>query len=131
MNKVPTDLHKALSSASKFKKAWQNLTPIARRDFVSWINSAKQVETHKRRIKRACSMLAAGKRRPCCYSIVPMGLYKTLGANPKAQAQWKGLTSDQRRDLVDWIESSKDSETYKLRIHKACSMLAAGKRRMQ
>ncbi|MGH7939374.1 MAG: YdeI/OmpD-associated family protein, partial [Bryobacteraceae bacterium] len=41
--------------------------PIARRDWIHWIISAKQAETRTRRIKNACSMLAAGKRRPCCF----------------------------------------------------------------
>jgi hypothetical protein len=37
-------------------------------------------------------MLAAGKRRPCCYSIVPLNLHKALVAAPKAKAQWHDLT---------------------------------------
>jgi len=32
-----------------------------------WITSAKQAEKRKRRIENACSMLAAGKRRVCCF----------------------------------------------------------------
>ena len=62
--KVPTDFRKALAAAPKAKAQWGDLTPIARRDFISWIESAKQPETHRRRIDKACSMLAAGKRRP-------------------------------------------------------------------
>jgi hypothetical protein len=47
------------------KAQWSDLTPIERRDFISWMDSAKeQPETHKRRIEKACAMLAAGKRRP-------------------------------------------------------------------
>jgi uncharacterized protein YdeI (YjbR/CyaY-like superfamily) len=46
------------------KAQWRDLTPIARRDFISWIDSAKQPETRTRRIGKACAMLAAGKRRP-------------------------------------------------------------------
>jgi len=61
---VPMDLREALAAASKAKAQWKDLTPIARRDFISWIDSAKQLETRKRRIERACSMLAAGKRLP-------------------------------------------------------------------
>jgi len=68
--RVPTDLGKALAATPTAKVQWNDLTPIARRDFITWIDSAKQPETRRRRIERACSMLAAGKRRPCCYSIV-------------------------------------------------------------
>src|SRR3989344_4420148 len=92
--KAPTDLRKSLVATPKVEALWKDLTPIARRDFISWIESAKQLETRKRRIEVACSKLLAGKRRPCCYAIVPMNLYKTLGVNKKAKTTWSGLTPD-------------------------------------
>ena len=61
---VPTDLRKALAAAAPAKAQWRDLTPIERRDFISWMDSTKHPEAHKRRIEKACSMLAAGKRRP-------------------------------------------------------------------
>ena len=61
---LPVDLRKALAAAPVAKAQWRDLTPIARRDFISWIDSAKQPETRRRRIEKACSMLAVGKRRP-------------------------------------------------------------------
>jgi hypothetical protein len=65
--KVPADLRKALAAASpKAREAWADITPMARRDYVHWIVSAKQAETRARRIDKACDMLAQGKRRPCC-----------------------------------------------------------------
>jgi uncharacterized protein YdeI (YjbR/CyaY-like superfamily) len=112
------------------KAQWRDLTPIARRDFISWIDSAKQPETRKRRIEKACSMLAAGKRRPCCYSIVSFDLYTALNGTPKAKAQWSDLTPIERRDFISWMDSAKQQpEAHKRRIEKACVMLAAGKRR--
>ena len=127
--RVPTDLGKALAASPKTKAKWTDLTPIARRDFISWIDSAKQLETRKRRIERACSMLIAGKRRPCCYSIVSFDLFTALNAAPKAKAQWSDLTSIERRDFIAWMDSEKEKEAHKGRIEKACAMLAAGKRR--
>lgn len=108
---------------------WNELTPIARRDFISWIDSAKQSETRTRRIERACDMLVAGKRRPCCYAVVPLDLHKALAAAPKAKAQWSDLTPTGRRDFIGWIESAKQRETRKTRIQQACEMIAAGKQR--
>ena len=64
---VPADLKKALAGAPKARALWSDITPIARRDWIHWITSAKQSETRARRIKNACSMLAAGKRRVCCF----------------------------------------------------------------
>jgi uncharacterized protein YdeI (YjbR/CyaY-like superfamily) len=126
--RVPMDLRKALAANPKAKAQWSDLTPIARRDFISWIESAKQPETHRRRIEVACSKLVAGKRRPCCYAIVPMGVYKALAATPKAKAQWRDLTPNARRDFVDWIDSANEPEMRTRRIEKACAMLASGKR---
>src|SRR5438270_1518249 len=116
---VPADLGKTLAAAPIAKTKWKDLTPIARRDFISWIDSAKQVETRKRRIEKACSMLAAGKRRPCCYSIVSFNLYTALNATPKAKTQWSGLTPIERRNFIGWMDSAKEQpEAHKRRIEK-------------
>src|SRR5438034_5030344 len=127
--RVPTDLRKALAAAPTAKAQWRDLTPIARRDFISWIDSAKQPETRRRRIEKACSMLVAGKRRPCCYSIVSFNLYTALAAVPKAKARWSDLTPIERRDFISWMDSAKQPEAHRRRVEKACAVLAAGKRR--
>jgi Bacteriocin-protection, YdeI or OmpD-Associated/Restriction endonuclease len=78
----PADLRKALAAAAEARAVWSDLTPIARRDWIHWITSAKQSETRARRIRNACEMLAAGKRRVCCFDR--SGFYsKNFGA-PKA-----------------------------------------------
>jgi hypothetical protein len=64
--RVPMDLRKALQAAPTAKALWAQITPMARRDWILWISSAKQEETRERRIENACDMLASGKRRPCC-----------------------------------------------------------------
>ena len=125
--KVPMDLRNALASAPKVMTVWKSLTPIARRDFISWIEGAKRAETRTRRIKVACSKLMAGKRRPCCYAIVPMNLYKALSANPKSKAKWRDLTPTERRDFIGWIDSASQPETRTGRIEKVCAILASGK----
>ena len=37
----PTDLRKALAATPMAKAQWSDLTPIERRDFISWMDSAK------------------------------------------------------------------------------------------
>jgi len=65
---VPADLRRALAHAApKTRELWSDITTNARRDWIHWITSSKQPETRARRIKNACSMLAAGKRRVCCF----------------------------------------------------------------
>jgi len=81
--KVPADLRKALASANpKARGLWSDITPNARRDWIHWISSAKQSETRARRIKNACSMLAGGKRRVCCFDR--SGFYSKSLSAPKA-----------------------------------------------
>jgi len=126
--KASTDLRRALAAAPTAKVQWSDLTPIARSDFILWIDAAKQPETRRRRIERTCEMLAAGKRRPCCFSVVPFDLHKALAAGPTAKAQWSGLTPSARRNVIRWIDSANPPETRKGRIEKVCTMLAAGKR---
>ena len=65
--RVPADLWKALAAAPKARALWSDITPMARRDWIHWITSAKQPETRARRVVNACSMLDAGKRRVCCF----------------------------------------------------------------
>jgi hypothetical protein len=80
--RVPVDLRKALAAAPVAQAVWSDITSIARRDWIVWITSAKQSSTRARRIHNACEMLAAGKRRVCCFDR--SGFYsKSFGA-PKA-----------------------------------------------
>jgi hypothetical protein len=80
---IPADLKKALAGTTpKTRAVWSDITPIARRDWIQWMTSAKQPETRARRIKNACSMLAAGKRRPCCFDR--SGFYDKSLSAPKA-----------------------------------------------
>jgi hypothetical protein len=64
---VPADLQKALAAAPPACALWSDITPKARRDWIHWITTAKRPETRARRVENACSMLAAGKRRVCCF----------------------------------------------------------------
>lgn len=82
--RMPTDLRKALPASPAARAVWTDITPVARRDWIHWITSAKQSETRARRIRNACEMLAGGKRRVCCFDR--SGFYsKSFGA-PKAAA---------------------------------------------
>ena len=65
--RVPMDLRKALAAAPRAQALWADITPIARRDWILWISSAKQPETRRSRIEKACAMLGSGKRRVCCF----------------------------------------------------------------
>lgn len=77
--RVPADLRKALATAPDARAQWASLTPVARRDWIQWLDSAKKAETRARRIVSSLDMLACGKRRVCCFDR--SGIYsKALGA---------------------------------------------------
>lgn len=66
VHKLPTDLKKTLISA-KVIEAWEDITPLARNEWICWVEDAKKPETRAKRIQIAGENLAAGKRRPCCW----------------------------------------------------------------
>jgi len=68
---LPADLKKALMSDAKALETWEDITPLARNEWICWIESAKKVETRARRIAWGCSSLSDGKRRPCCWPGCP------------------------------------------------------------
>lgn len=66
--KVPADLKKALQADPQAHALWTDITPMARWDWVRWVDTVKLVETRKERPDKVRSMLKAGKRRPCCFN---------------------------------------------------------------
>jgi hypothetical protein len=91
--RVPTDLRKALAAAPMARAGWEDITPMARRDWIFSISSAKQPETRKRRIEKACDMLACGKRRLCCFP----GVKWLMEKNAKSCGMWLRLPNSQNR----------------------------------
>ena len=71
VHKMPTDLRKSLTSVLTAQKAWEDITPLARNEFICWIEDAKKPETRVHRIERTCNELIQGKRRPCCWPGCP------------------------------------------------------------
>lgn len=67
IHKLPADLQKALVANTKGLAAWNDITPLARNEWICWVENAKLIETRKRRIERTPKELSEGKRRPCCW----------------------------------------------------------------
>ena len=68
---LPADLKKALTSDVKALETWEDITPLARNEWICWIELAKKAETRTHRIEWGCSSLSEGKRRPCCWPGCP------------------------------------------------------------
>jgi hypothetical protein len=67
VHEMPSDLREALRSNATALDAWNDITPLARNEFICWVESAKQETTRARRIRRTQEELEAGQRRPCCW----------------------------------------------------------------
>jgi len=71
VHKVPKDLREALISNPDVLAKWNDLTPLARNEWICWTMSVKKPETRRDHIERVCSELKEGKRRPCCWPGCP------------------------------------------------------------
>jgi len=71
VHKLPKDLRDALLACGSSVEAWEAITPLARNEWICWVEDAKKPETRVRRIGRTVSELGEGKRRPCCWAGCP------------------------------------------------------------
>jgi uncharacterized protein YdeI (YjbR/CyaY-like superfamily) len=67
VHELPADLSKALIANPTALDAWRDITPLARNEFICWVEDAKQETTRERRIRRTQEELEEGQRRPCCW----------------------------------------------------------------
>lgn len=65
---IPNDLKEALLANASALGTWHDITPLARNEWICWIESAKKPETRTKRIRWGCENLEQGKRRPCCWA---------------------------------------------------------------
>jgi hypothetical protein len=67
---MPQDFETALAAApQKIQDLWKDMTPMARWEWVRWVNATKNPDTRKRRIEVSISKMKSGKRRPCCFNL--------------------------------------------------------------
>lgn len=67
VHKLPVDLRNALLSDKAAYAAWEDITPLARNEWICWVISTKKLETRKDHIRRTREELKEGIRRPCCW----------------------------------------------------------------
>lgn len=78
---VPEDLKKALSASPKAEALWNDITPLARWDWIRWIRAVKTPETRQKHIEVALDKLNKGMRRPCCFN-------RNLCSEPYVSKNW-------------------------------------------
>ena len=67
VHSLPADLRDGLMESPTALEAWSDITPLARNEFICWVEDAKQPKTRERRIRRTREELEEGQRRPCCW----------------------------------------------------------------
>src|SRR5947199_8192130 len=90
---VPADLRRVLVANPKVLATWEDLTPLARNEWICWVLWPNRAETRSQHIEWLRTELLAGKRRPCC---------------------WRGCIHGKRKELsasVRWVESSRSKES--------------------
>ena len=65
---LPPDLKEALTASRPALATWDDITPLARNEWICWVTSAKKDETRLKRINWGVESLSEGKRRPCCWA---------------------------------------------------------------
>lgn len=67
VHEVAVDIKSALVAQTSTLEKWESLTPLARNEYLCWIEDAKKEATRAKRLGRLVDDLNAGKRRPCCW----------------------------------------------------------------
>lgn len=94
-HELPVDLEQALAANAKALTAWEDISDIARNEWICWTITVKQEKTRSAHIKRTVQELAEGKRRPCCW---PGCIHRTdKKISPSAQWALLGKKSKERQ----------------------------------
>lgn len=68
VHKLPSDLRSVLTVNPKVLELWEDITPLARNEWICWVTSGRKAETRGIRLEKALSKLKSGMRRPCCWA---------------------------------------------------------------
>jgi len=98
MHILPLDLKQALASNPKTQALWEDITPLARNEWICWVVSGKKAETRNIRIDKAISKLMGGMRRPCCWAGCQHRLGKEEGNADLKNTPARGRRISSKRD---------------------------------
>ena len=71
VHSLPADLRKVLNADSEARAKWEDITALARNEWICWVVSVKKPETRRQRVARVRTELKEGMRRPCCWPGCP------------------------------------------------------------
>jgi uncharacterized protein YdeI (YjbR/CyaY-like superfamily) len=68
VHKLPDDMRKAIVGNKKLLAMWDDITPLARNEWICWTTAVAKPETRAKHIViMQDKMLKKGMRRPCCW----------------------------------------------------------------
>src|ERR1700679_1106131 len=108
VHELPADLRDALIANSTALAAWKDITPLARNEFICWVEDAKQQRTRKRRIRRTQEELEEGQRRPSGWpgwkhrERTGRGSAPAGGARPAAEVSAKVRAWNKAGRILAW-----------------------------
>jgi uncharacterized protein YdeI (YjbR/CyaY-like superfamily) len=65
---LPQDMRKAIASIKSIQTLWDDITPLARNEWICWVTSGAKAETRGIRLEKMLSKMKGGMRRPCCWA---------------------------------------------------------------
>lgn len=71
LHPLPDDFRRAIAADEAARGVWTDITPLARNEWICWVDSAKKEDTRKRRIETGIDKMRGGMRRPCCWPGCP------------------------------------------------------------
>ncbi len=71
VHKMPKDFGHAIVSEPAIEAVWHDITPLARNEWICWVEDAKKTETRQKRIVVGLDKMRKGMRRPCCWAGCP------------------------------------------------------------
>ncbi len=78
---VPDDFKKTLSTSPKAFALWNDITPLARWDWIRWVRAVKTPQTRQKHLEVMLDKLNKGMRRPCCFN-------RNLCSEPYVSHNW-------------------------------------------
>lgn len=84
---VPNDVKKTLESSPKALELWNDITPMARWDWIRWVRAVKTEETRQKHLDVMLDKLNKGMRRPCCFN-------RAMCSEPYVSKNWRLLETD-------------------------------------
>jgi hypothetical protein len=67
VHRLPSDMQKAILKDKKMHAMWDDITPLARNEWICWTISCAKAETREKHLRVMQDKMHKGERRPCCW----------------------------------------------------------------